>query len=93
MRDKARVAAQAFGLANGFKKTFPVLVVVNQHTQHAVTGGVRFAVGGQQACIAGFANRRLKAQPGHVITQNELGHGFKHGYYHSLPHARLTSCI
>jgi hypothetical protein len=85
--------AHALALAYGLEEAVPVLVVVDQHAQMAVAGAVGLAMARQQPRIAGIAQRRLEAQPGHVIAQDELRHGLEHGHDHRLALAALLARI
>ncbi len=95
MRGEARVVRQASiaVLADRREKASPVLVVVDQHAEHAVGRGVGLAVGREQARVAGFAQRRLEGEARHVVAQHELRHGLEHRHDHGLAPSRLLAGV
>ena len=70
-----------------------MFVVVNQHAQIAVLGGIGFAVGGEQAGITGSPYRWLVGFACHVVAQYKLSNSLKHGHHHRLPKAGLAARI
>ena len=89
---KTRVL-HALRFTKRLKKVTPMFVVVNEHAQIAILGGIGFAVGGKQAGITGRPNRWLVGFASHVVAHYKLSDGLKHGHHHRLPKPGLAASI